>query len=182
MVQRRTLALAALAFFLALVALGAVPVGAALLADEPMPAWAGGVDEAVADEGNASDAGAPGADSASPAANAGTTQAAASSSGSSSAGSASAAGSSASQSASSGGRASSGATADDRGYVGPWYALNSDYVVQVEERFDAITEDEYTVSVARTALAVGAGIAALLAIVMFVRARKVQSKIRRRRR
>lgn len=175
----------ALAFALAVASLAVVPLGASVVLDAPMPAWAGGVDEAVADEGGSTSpegesAGQSSSDATATSANANglTTQAAASDSSSSAASSASAA-----QSASTSSRAeTSGDASANRGYVGPWYALNDNYVVQVEERFDSIVEDEYMATMSRTALIVVAAVAVVLAIIMFLRARSVQAKARKRRR
>lgn len=96
--------------------------------------------------------------------------------------SASAQSSASSQSSSAASGSSAGEAAVDRGYVGPWYALNHSYVVAVEDRFDAITDDEYATTLTRTVLIAVAAAAALLAIVAFVRAHRVQARASRRRR
>lgn len=94
---------------------------------------------------------------------------------SSSSSSSSAAGSSAVRQASGSSSASSDSKGS-RGNVGPWYALNKSYVVEVEERFDSAAEEEYLSSTAVVALGVVAAVAAVAAIALFVRANRVRAR------
>lgn len=154
---------------------------------QPALAWAAGADDTAdapgAEGGQANGAASNSQDGASSAG--GTTEgptkqtAGAAQSASSSA---SAQSSASSQSSSAASGSSAGEAAVDRGYVGPWYALNHSYVVAVEDRFDAITDDEYATTLTRTVLIAVAAAAALLAIVAFVRAHRVQARASRRRR
>lgn len=77
---------------------------------------------------------------------------------------------------------SSSQSGGDRGYVGPWYALNKTYVVDVEERFDSTAEEQYLTSAAQTGLIIAAAVAAFLAVLSFLRAHRVKKRASKGRR
>ena len=139
------------------------------------------------DEGNGStgsDTGAQGGASSGSSGASGNTLRQTSGSSSSSASTSGSAASSATGSAPSG-SSSAGASSQggsDRGYVGPWYALNKTYVVDVEERFDSTAEEQYFTSAAQTGLIIGAAAAAFLAVLAFLRAHRVKKRASKGRR
>lgn len=173
------------------VAFAVCPIGSSAQAPVvPSLAWAAGAEAAPddaagdgADGGQAGSAAAAGQGGSAAAGDEGsgssTQQVSSTASGASSSASAQSSASSASGSASS---SSDGEPVADRGYVGPWYALNHNYVVAVEDRFDAITDEEYATTLTRTVLMAVAAVAAVLAIAAFVRAYRIQARAAKKRR